>query len=60
MKLMFFILIAAMAAIAFSFVSDAELTRCAGLPLLKVTGWCGIDTRDLKLGQPKTRQMGGI
>ena len=42
MKLMFFILIAAMAAIAFSFVSDAELTRCAGLPLLKVAGWCGI------------------
>jgi hypothetical protein len=32
MKLMFFILIAAMVAIVFSFVSDAELTHCAGGP----------------------------
>jgi hypothetical protein len=41
MRLMFFIFLAAMAAIAFSFVSDAELTHCAALPLLKVVGWCG-------------------
>jgi uncharacterized membrane protein YjjB (DUF3815 family) len=38
---MFFIFIAAIATMALSFVTDVELTHCAAMPLLKVTGWCG-------------------
>jgi uncharacterized membrane protein YjjB (DUF3815 family) len=38
---MFFLLVAAIATVSFSIVSDAALTHCSAVPLLKVTGWCG-------------------
>jgi hypothetical protein len=38
---MFLIFLAAVATVLFSIVSDAALTHCAAMPLLKVTGWCG-------------------
>jgi hypothetical protein len=38
---MVFIFVAAIATVAFSFVSDTSLTRCASMPALKITGWCG-------------------
>jgi hypothetical protein len=38
---MFFLLVAAVVTVSFSIVSDAALTHCSAVPLLKVTGWCG-------------------
>jgi hypothetical protein len=40
MRFMFWIFLAAVATILFSFISDAILTHCAAMPILKVTGWC--------------------
>jgi hypothetical protein len=37
---MFFLFAAAVATILFSIVSDASLTHCSAVPILKVTGWC--------------------
>jgi hypothetical protein len=34
------IFLAAVATVLFSFISDAALTHCASMPILKVTGWC--------------------
>jgi hypothetical protein len=38
---MFFLLVAAVITVSFSIVSDAVLTNCTAVPLLKITGWCG-------------------
>jgi hypothetical protein len=39
MRFMFLIFLAAVATILFSFISDAMLTHCTYMPILKVTGW---------------------
>jgi hypothetical protein len=41
LKFMFFLLVAALITVSFSFVSDAALTNCSAVPFLKMTGWCG-------------------
>jgi hypothetical protein len=41
MRFMFWIFLAAVATILFSFISDVILTHCAAMPILKVMGWCG-------------------
>jgi hypothetical protein len=40
MRFMFWIFLAAVATVLLSFISDAALTHCASMPILKMTGWC--------------------
>jgi hypothetical protein len=40
MRFMFWIFLAAVTAVLFSFISDTVLTHCVAMPILKVTGWC--------------------